>query len=241
MGDPSFEGGTPNYFDEDLLDNMTVRPMQIEPGAAIVEEQPATMSPASLTTGKASRKTRGRGGKFPPAANSQSVAPFAQSLPSGNITGGTAIEFVPRDNPTAMFFESFDSASPSIATSTDTTNTPSSSNCDLPRRDAHMASEQRRRAIMKECYDKLAQLLPMDQYRKATKANILQASVSYIGYLQNLERALKTKIQQQARENLLLSQQLHGTTLTYGVSRRSHDDDNPPIAPSTSSRRNPPL
>ena len=235
MGDPSLEGGTPNYFDENLLDNMTVAPMQVEPGAGTVEEHPATVSPASLTTGKASKKIRGRGSKFPPAI------PFAQSSPSGNVTGGTAIEFVPRDNSATMFFESFDSASPSIATSTDTTNTPSSSNCDLPRRDAHMASEQRRRAIMKECYDKLAQLLPMDQYRKATKANILQASVSYIGYLQNLERALKTKIQQQARENLLLSQQLHGTALTYGVPRRSHDDDNPSIAPSTSSRRNPSL
>lgn len=51
---------------------------------------------------------------------------------------------------------------------------------ELNKRDAHMASEQRRRAQMKDAYDTLAQLLPPEEYRKQTKANLLNASINYI-------------------------------------------------------------
>lgn len=80
-----------------------------------------------------------------------------------------------------------------------------------PRRDAHMASEQRRRAMMRQSFERLQQLLPGDEYRKPSKANLLQASVNHITRLQHQEVQLKNRILHLQREISLLRQQIHGT------------------------------
>lgn len=85
---------------------------------------------------------------------------------------------------------------------------------EISRRDAHMASEQRRRAVMNDSFERLRQLLPASEYRKPSKANILQATVSYIESLQRSVRNLQNKTQFLARENAILSQQVNGMAVT---------------------------
>lgn len=76
------------------------------------------------------------------------------------------------------------------------------------RRDAHMASEQRRRAIMRDSFERLQQLLPPSEYRKPSKANLLQAAVSYISYLKQQDVTLRTRLQWLAQEKAILLQQI---------------------------------
>lgn len=97
-----------------------------------------------------------------------------------------------------------DSPTPSNSTATN----------EISRRDAHMASEQRRRAVMNDSFERLRQLLPPSEYRKPSKANILQATVGYIESLQRSVRNLVHKTQFLARENAILSQNMNGLTLT---------------------------
>lgn len=82
---------------------------------------------------------------------------------------------------------------------------------ELNKRDAHMASEQRRRAQMKDAYDTLAQLLPPEEYRKQTKANLLNASINYIRKLIKSYKLLEhhhVKMQEEIK-NLQLQLQKH--------------------------------
>lgn len=80
---------------------------------------------------------------------------------------------------------------------------------DLPKRDAHMASEQRRRAQMKEAYDGLAKLLPIEEYRKQTKSNLLNAAVRHISKLHEKLHKLAHKNTLLTGEIQRLAQQLH--------------------------------
>ena len=57
------------------------------------------------------------------------------------------------------------------------------------RRNSHLESEKRRRIYMKESYDKLASMLPPGQFRRHSKANILNGTCDYLV-------TLKTKCQQ---------------------------------------------
>lgn len=58
---------------------------------------------------------------------------------------------------------------------------------------SHLASEQRRRALMKDCYDQLHLILPTTEYRKPSKANLLQAAVRH---LQRLELTLQRVVRE---------------------------------------------
>lgn len=139
----------------------------------------------------------------------------SQSMPSG-ASSQAAIQFVPRaseggsriaeHNLLQRLHMESDSASPITSTGT-AIGSPVSN--DSPRRDAHMASEQRRRAIMRECFERLQHLLPPSEYRKPSKANLLQAAVSYISHLKNAERMLRTRIQVLHHDNMLMSQQIN--------------------------------
>jgi hypothetical protein len=57
------------------------------------------------------------------------------------------------------------------------------------RRNSHLESEKRRRIYMKDSYDKLASLLPPGQFRRHSKANILNGTCDYL-------LTLKTKCQE---------------------------------------------
>lgn len=136
------------------------------------------------------------------------------------------------------------SDSPGTPLSSGSSATPIVATCDLPRRDAHMASEQRRRAIMRESFERLQQLLPPSEYRKPSKANLLQAAVNYIALLKTNERGLRTRIQLLHRENAFISQQMYGSpsspfTLasiaTKQASNNNTYDGMPPLAPSAPS------
>ena len=57
------------------------------------------------------------------------------------------------------------------------------------KRNSHLESEKRRRVYMKESYDKLASMLPPGQFRRHSKANILNGTCDYL-------LTLKTKCQE---------------------------------------------
>lgn len=103
----------------------------------------------------------------------------------------------------------------SPVTSQDAPLTPSTVGSDQPRRDAHMASEQRRRAQMKSCFETIERLLPKHEYRKSSKANTLQATVNYLKYLQEQQKAMVGKIKTLQMENAKLSQLVYGAASPY--------------------------
>ncbi|PJF16722.1 hypothetical protein PSACC_03492 [Paramicrosporidium saccamoebae] len=148
--------------------------------------------------------------------------PFSQSLPT-NVEKSGAKQFLPSSDGTLYALEELGSPS------TISTGSPITS-CSEQRRDAHMASEQRRRADMRNCFGRLQQLLPPSEYRKPSKANLLQAAVNYIVHLKRQEKILQTKVQFLLRENAILSQQIHGTTNPCVVAQK---DENLPIAPAS--------
>lgn len=92
---------------------------------------------------------------------------------------------------------------------------------EMPKRDAHIASEQRRRAVMKDAYDRLQELLPTSEYRKPSKANLLSAAVNYI---MSLQRKITVVGQQNERlrlENHMLMMQIGGQGAANGPSTES--------------------
>lgn len=151
-----------------------------------------------------------------------------------NTMPGRAVEFLPKF--TNQTDASQDDASRRSSTHTVFADSPrsmasgsiSSPNAGCSRREAHMASEQRRRAVMKDCFDKLQQLLPPDEYRKPNKANLLQATVSYINRLKTIEKNLRLQLTQLSRQNAILAQQL-GVRPTIPYMPES--DGPAPIAP----------
>lgn len=153
-----------------------------------------------------------------------------------------ALQFMPQGDgslrPATTSSPSVSQDSPLAGTLSETS---TRSGSEHPRRDAHMASEQRRRAMMRQSFERLQQLLPGDEYRKPSKANLLQASVNHITRLQHQEMQLKNRILHLQREISLLRQQIHGTSPAFadpsaagtGTASRSDGASGkmPPIAP----------
>lgn len=66
---------------------------------------------------------------------------------------------------------------------------------------------------MKKSFDKLQELLPTNEYRRPNKANLLQAAVSYIIKLRQIENSLRMQNAHLSHQYAILAQQL-GVTLT---------------------------
>lgn len=166
-------------------------------------------------------------------ASSSSARPSTGDQPRRKSSDSSPGSAISQESPDRSFLRS---GSPAISSH----GTPSSTmSIDLPRRDAHMASEQRRRAVMGQCFERLKQLLPPSEYRKPSKANVLQAVVNYLERLQRQECLLRNHIQGLQQENALLKHQANGSAIPFGMSgsslgtqsRGSTLDNHPPIAP----------
>lgn len=186
-------------------------------------EQPITISPATLLNDRHTEKT---------------ASTFSTRQRNNPTTEGVGVvQFMPKGESLTVV----SNTSPSVSQDSPLTGTLNhSSNTDHPRRDAHMASEQRRRAIMRDSFERLQQLLPPSEYRKPSKANLLQAAVSYITYLKQTESTLRAKVQWLCKEKAILNHQIHGTTASFPVQATnklvSEGGAMPPIAPAVPQR-----
>lgn len=238
------------------------------------DQSPATISPATLLAQNGnSSQPEASSLIFPPATRQEDTTTQRDETSSSNVMSSTAkttktttststnrypqhtnatqrtttgaLQFMPQGDgslrPMAMSSPSVSQDSPLTGTLSETS---TRSGGEHPRRDAHMASEQRRRAMMRQSFERLQQLLPGDEYRKPSKANLLQASVNHITRLQHQEAQLKNRILNLQREVSLLRQQIHGTssqftdptaasTVAAGAIGRSDGNASkmPPIAP----------
>ncbi len=78
-----------------------------------------------------------------------------------------------------------------------------------PRKHSHLLSEKRRRVQMRECFNRLCEVLPVNQSRRPSKASLLQAALVYISNAQRQEAFLKGRLNMLHQGNIMLQAQLN--------------------------------
>lgn len=236
-----FDTATSNSTTMPLLNSSLYDPNVI---AETISPSSLSLQTEELNTTKQPQSKRSTRTKQPPTlvakANDGDPAsilqqyPVSQSLPACmEKSGGMAVQYLPTNMTSGsnLILRPLEDVGSAGSPMTFSEGSPRTTSSDSPRRDAHMASEQRRRAIMRQCFDRLERLLPPSEYRKASKANLLQAAVNYIENLQMQEKTLGARIRMLRNENAYLYQQLHGTSSPYLAGSSKSTDGNTPIAP----------